>query len=129
MSNDLFLKRYGPWAVIAGASEGLGAEFARQIAARGVNVVLLARRAEKLTEVATEVRARSGVEVRIASVDLAGANVLEEVRAATADLEIGLVVYNAALSVIGPFVDRPLVTALQMIDVNCCGPVLFAHLF
>jgi short-subunit dehydrogenase len=57
-----FAERYGPWAVVAGASEGTGREFARQIAAHGVNLVLIARREGPLAELAEQIRAESGVE-------------------------------------------------------------------
>jgi len=68
-----FAERYGPWAVIAGASEGLGAAFARTVAARGVNVVLLARRQAALDDVAAEAKTL-GVEARTVACDLADAS-------------------------------------------------------
>src|SRR4051812_3024322 len=92
---------YGPWALIAGASSGLGAEFARQLAAAGLNVILVARRAEPLEELAASLRAAHGIEVRTASIDLAAPDLLERTRACAKDLEIGLLVYNAAYSCIG----------------------------
>ena len=58
-----FVERYGPWAVVAGASEGTGREFARQIAGKGLNCILIARREGPLSEVADQIRAESGVEV------------------------------------------------------------------
>ena len=73
-----FAERYGPWALVAGASEGIGADFARRIAAAGVNVVLLARRAEPLEALAAEIRGRSGVEVRTGRVDLTSPTLLED---------------------------------------------------
>jgi hypothetical protein len=66
-----FRDRYGPWALVAGASEGLGAQFATQIAARGVNLVLLARRARELALLGDAVAAEHGVEVRALALDLA----------------------------------------------------------
>jgi short-subunit dehydrogenase len=121
-----FVERYGKYALVAGASEGLGAEFARQLAARKLNLVLLARRQDVLGAFADELRAQHGVEVRTASVDLAAPDLLEKVRAATADLEIGLVVYNAALSLVGPFFSYSLADKLRIIDVNCRGPLILA---
>ncbi len=62
--------RYGPFAAVAGASEGLGAEFARQLAARGLHLILVARRAERLAAVTREIEGRYGVEVRELVADL-----------------------------------------------------------
>ncbi len=72
MSDFAFGDRYGPWALVVGASEGVGAAFARAVAERGVNVVLLARRQAVLDEVAASIRAATGAEIRALTVDLAG---------------------------------------------------------
>src|SRR5581483_1294286 len=96
-----FAEKYGPWAVVAGASEGLGAAFATELAKRGLSLVLLARRAQALDEVAGEIRKTFGVEVKTAAVDLGQPDVLDRVREATAGLDVGLLVYNAAYSEIG----------------------------
>lgn len=124
--ND-FRARYGPWALVAGASAGLGEAFARALAARGLHLVLLARRREALERLALALRAAHGVEVRVAPCDLARGDLAEEAGRFTAGLEVGLLVYNAAHSVIGPFVERPLEEHLRVVDVNCRGPVALAH--
>ncbi len=121
--------RYGPWAVVAGASEGLGAAFAAAIAARGVHLVLLARREDLLTKVADELRAAHGVEVRTVALDLAQDDLPTSIAAATDDLEIGLLVYNAALSAIGPFLATPLATHVTEIAVNVRAPLTLAYHF
>lgn len=120
---------YGPWALVAGASAGIGAEFATQIAAAGLNVILVARRAEPLEELAASLREAHGVEVRTASIDLAAPDLLERARACAEGLEVGLLVYNAAYSLIGPFLGQTLEDKLRIIDVNCRGPVVLAHEF
>ena len=127
MSTSSFSQRYGQWAVVAGASEGLGAEFALQIAQRGVNVLALARRQAALDQVATEIRARTSVEVRTAALDLGSATLEDELRACTAGLEVGLLVYNAAYSPIGNFLEVSLEDKLQMLNVNCRGPLISSH--
>lgn len=124
-----FLARFGPWAVVAGASAGLGEEYAAQLAARGLNLVLIARREEVLGALADRLSARHGVRVVPLVLDLARPDAVEVAAQATADLDVGLVVYNAALSVIGPFLERPLEGHLREIAVNCVGPVSFAHRF
>lgn len=118
-----FHERYGPWALVAGASEGLGAEFGRQLAARGLNVVLLARRAELLAELARGIAETHGVEVRHAAVDLSEAEALETIERETAGLEVGLLVYNAALSLVGAFLEKPLQSHLAELEVNCRRPL------
>ncbi len=124
-----FVERYGTCAVVAGASTGLGAAFARELAARGLDLLLLARRRDALDTLASELRAAHSIDVRVAAVDLGGPGLLAEVRAAAAGLDVGLVVYNAAHSLIGPFLSQPLEEKLRIIDVNCRGPLVFADEF
>ncbi len=126
---DSFRDQYGEWALVAGASEGLGAQFAAQIASRGVNLVLIARRATPLREVCEAISAEHGIEARPVAVDLADPNAVLEVAKATEGLEVGLLVYNAAHSRVGPFLDDPLEEHLRAVAVNCRGPLVFAHRF
>jgi short-subunit dehydrogenase len=126
---DDFVKRYGPWALIAGASEGIGAAFARALALRGVHLVLVARRSEPLEAARREIAALAPVEVRCVALDLARADAAEMLEQAVADLDVGLVVYNAALAPGGWFLDLPLETQLAAIDVNVRGPLALAHRF
>lgn len=124
-----FRAKYGPWALIAGASEGIGATFAHQVAAKGLNLILIARRAKELSEVAETCRATHGIEVHTIALDLSSANMIDIVHQQTRDLEIGLVIYNAALSLIGPFMEHSLEAHLQEIDLNCRAPLTLAHIF
>jgi short-subunit dehydrogenase len=126
---DAFAKRYGPWALIAGASEGIGEAFARELARRGLNLALVARRQEVLEQTAHAIARDTGVEVRCLQLDLG-----QEVAAATlalelADLDVGLVVYNAALAPTGRFLELSLEEQLAAIDVNVRGPLGIAHRF
>ena len=120
-----YVRRYGPWAVIAGASEGIGAAFATALAARGLNLVLVARRPQPLEALAATLPTRT---VTVAA-DLATADGLAAVAAATADLEVGLLVANAASSAIGPFVDADPADLDRVVDVNVRAPVRLARLF
>ena len=123
-----FGERYGPWALVAGASAGLGETFARLLAARGLHLVLIARRADALARLAENLRDAHGIEVRTEALDLARADLVPAVERAVAGVEVGLLVYNAAHSAIGPFLERPLDEHLRVIDVNCRGPLALAHL-
>jgi len=87
--------RYGPWAVIAGASEGLGAEFARHLAAAGINCVLIARRGQVLAQFAEELSKDYGIEAIGATIDLAEPSATERMLAAVGERQIGLFIYNA----------------------------------
>jgi short-subunit dehydrogenase len=118
-----FARRYGPWALIAGASEGIGAAFATALAARGLNLVLVARRAGPLDELA----ARLPVKCLTIAADLATLEGLDEVNAATADLEIGLVVANAALAPGGRFIEMDLAEAMRVLELNCRATVVLAR--
>ena len=125
--DESFRARYGPWALVAGGSMGMGAAYARQLAQRGFNLVLVAEAAEPLETLARSLAAEYRVETRPLVVDLGAAAMLEAVEGATRDLEIGLLVYNAAHSVVGRFLDVSLDDKLQMLNVNCRGPLILCH--
>lgn len=125
---DMFADKYGPWALVAGASDGVGAAFAEAIARRGVNVVLLARRQHVLDEVADGISRRAGVETRTLVIDLAAADAVASIRAATAGLDIGMVVYCAGADAdIMPFLDNTLAAAEHMVQRNCVVPLQLVH--
>jgi hypothetical protein len=127
--DSAFVEKYGKWALVAGASEGMGAEFARQLAARGLDVVLVARRASLLDALAAELRQAFGVQVRALPIDLSSPEAAEAIVAATSDLQLGLLVYNAALSPVGRFVDQTLEENLRALEVNVRTPTALAHHF
>jgi short-subunit dehydrogenase len=87
--------RFGPWAVVAGASEGLGAEFARHVAAAGINCLLVARRAPVLEKLADELTQTYGIDAISAAIDLAEPSATEQLLVAAGDREIGLFIFNA----------------------------------
>lgn len=123
-----FPARYGPWAVVAGASEGLGAEFATELAERGLNLVLAARRAERLEALAAHLRAAHAVQVHSLPLDLSRPEASLTVQEQTRDLEIGLLVYNAAFAAIGPFFQRSPEEHLRELDLNCRTPLELVYL-
>jgi len=103
-------KRFGPWALVTGASSGIGTEFARQIAASGINVVLVARRESLLDEVGQGLAKGFNVQYRNVVADLSHEGFLDKLAEATNDLDIGLVVSNAGTGNPGEFLklDRQL---------------------
>jgi len=124
-----FAERYGPWAVVAGASEGLGEALARGCAARALNVVLIARRVELAQEIAEDIAAKTGVRTRAFRADLAEREELHRIVRELADVDVGLLIYNAAFSVIGPFWNFDVDTHLKEVDVNVRGPLVLSHGF
>lgn len=126
--SDSMKQRYGPWALIAGGSEGIGLEFARQLAAEGINLMLLARREAPLLEAKAQLENDFEVTVRTAALDLSAGDLPERIAELTDDLEIGLLIYNAGASHgLELFHDAALHRALQMIALNCTGPAILSH--
>jgi short-subunit dehydrogenase len=123
---DEFRSSYGPWALVAGASDGTGAAFAEDLARRGVNVVLVARRQALLDELAD----RLDVETRVVVLDLSAADAGEALAAATADLEIGLVVYNAGADPSSePLLAQPIDALKRLVHRNCTTVLESCHHF
>lgn len=122
--------RYGPWAIVIGGSEAMGASFALKLAKARINVIIVARKEGPLGEVADRVRAESGMQVRTLSLDLARDNMLDRIREISDDVEVGLVVYNAgAAHRTGGFLDQTLDDALRIVRVNSIGHVSLSHHF
>ncbi len=125
-----FASQYGPWALVAGASDGLGAAFAAGLAERGINVVLLARRQSVLDRVAAEINSQHAVETRTLAVDLAEPGAASAIAAATGDLEIGFLVYCAGADPnYQPFLANPIEAAEAMVWRNCMVPMQLCHHF
>ena len=125
-----FAERYGPWAIVAGASDGVGAAFARAMAERGLNVVLLARRRGLLDEVAAGIRAETGVETLTVAVDLADEGAMTVVADATVGLDVGMLTYCAGADPnYEPFLDLSIDDALTMVRRNCVLPMQMCHHF
>ncbi len=122
-----FTARYGPWAIVAGASEGLGAAYADALAGRGLNVVLIARRAAELEARAESIRTRFQVQVKTLSLDLALPDAPSRVLDATRELPVGLLVFDAAFSPRGAFVEVPVASALKAVDLNVHTMVELTH--
>ena len=124
-----FRESYGPWALIAGASEGTGASFARQIAAEGVNCILIARREGPLAELADELRGM-GVEAVTASVDLSADDAAERLAGVAGDREVGLLIFNAGADTNGSqFVSNDLANWDALVARNVVTVMRACHRF
>jgi short-subunit dehydrogenase len=129
VGNVFQTSKYGPWAVIAGGSEGVGSEFATQLADVGINLVLIARKAGPLAE-AAERCVRAGVQVRTVAVDLTAPNAVEKVVAESGDLEVGLFIYNAGANTHSEeFLDGDLREFERVIDLNIRTPMALIQHF
>ena len=127
--ND-FIEKYGPWALIAGASEGVGASLADQLAARGMDLVLIARNGSLLGEVAARARDEHGVNTHVVVQDLTDPDVGAKVTDATDGLDIGLMIYNAGASDrTTTFLETDVDYSLKQIKLDCTGPIVLAHHF
>jgi short-subunit dehydrogenase len=122
-----FSDRYGRWALVAGGSDGLGAAFSGELARRGMSILMVARRPELLEKSAAEIRARAGVEVRTLALDLSRPDFMPVLEQATAGLEIGILVCNAAVSYTGGFLQGDPTLYNRMIDLNCRANLLLIH--
>jgi len=127
MTANIFREKYGPYALVAGAAVGLGAEYASQIAAQGLDLVLLDRDAEALRATADALQAAHAVTVHALTVDLARADLVDSIRPIVADVEIGLLVYNAALGTVAPFLELTPAHVDAMLAVNCRAPLRLVH--
>jgi short-subunit dehydrogenase len=125
-----FAQKYGGWAVIAGASEGIGASLADQLASCGLNLVLIARNGPLLEEVAAQAHEAHGVQTRIVVQDLTDPDAPAKVADATDGLEVGLLIYNAGASDrTTTFLENEIEYSLKQIKLDCIGPIALAHHF
>ena len=122
-------KKYGPWALVTGASQGIGEEFARQLAANGLNVVLVDRRKQLLDNVAKELESKYNIKAKTVLVDLSQSEAINIIAEATKEIEIGLLVNNAAMFIAGALMKTEEADQTQLIQVNIVAPLQLAHLF
>lgn len=122
-----FSRKYGPWAVVTGASSGIGEQFARLLAAEGLSVILVARRADRLEALAANLREKHGIEAEPIALDLSGNDFLAPLLKACDNKDIGLVISNAGFGLKGLHHEIPLQKLSAMLDVNCRAPLLITR--
>ena len=126
---DKINSNYGPWALVTGASSGIGQEFARQLAAAGVNVAVVARRQNRLESLVKELENDYGVQARSIVVDLTSPDFLETIEASVEDIEIGLLINNAGAGAPGGFLKQSLDERTRNVQLNVTAPMQLAHVF
>ena len=120
-------ERYGEWALVTGASAGIGEEFARALARQGIHCVLVARRREKLEALAAELQQQNGVETRVVDVDLTQSDAVDRVAAAVEDLDLAMLINNAGVGGAGRFDKVDSERLAEMVSLNCMAPVMLTH--
>jgi len=126
LESESFKSKYGKWAVVAGASEGLGKAFALALAARGLNLILIARRSSYLEKVSLEISSKYTVETKLITLDLQHTSQAVDI-IESLDQDIGLFVYNAAYAPVGNFVDLASENLTQLSAVNIHTPLMLTH--
>lgn len=121
--------KYGPWAMVTGASSGIGLELARQLAASGLHLVLVARSQDKLDSLAEDLLSRYAIETQVIIADVSQADALEQIRAKTRNKSIGLLITSAGFGTSGLFQDSDLAEEINMLRVNCEALMSLTHQF
>jgi uncharacterized protein len=121
--------QFGPWAVVTGASSGIGREFAHQLADAGINVVLVARRLAVLQDLGAALTRGYGIDYRAVGVDLSDPGMLTPIAEATNDIDVGLLVSNAGAALPGPFLDSDLQAQRAILQLNTDAHLGLSHHF
>ena len=124
-----FLASYGPWAVVTGASSGIGKALALELGKIGFDVVLVGRNKIALLELSQEIETKFFTQTKIIEADLSQLEGNEKVLQATAGITVGLLVASAGFGTSGKLLDNKLETELEMIQVNCHSPLILSHSF
>lgn len=122
-------EKYGMWAFITGASSGIGEEFARRLASEKMNLILVARRKEKLEILAAKLKEEYKIEIVTAPIDLSKKKFLEELKEYVGKKEVGVLINNAGFGSNGEFINADADEEAKMVMLNCVAPVILTHHF
>lgn len=124
-----FSQKYGPWALVTGASSGIGEAFARDLAAIGLNVILVARRTDRMESLKQDVEGKYDIQIEVATLDLSRPDFLDSLLKACEGKDIGLIISNAGFGLKGLHHEIPLDSLSTMLDVNCRAALMISHSF
>jgi short-subunit dehydrogenase len=122
-------KKYGPWALVTGASSGIGKALSTQLAGNGLNIVAVARNADNLNKLKKELEHSYNINVKTIAADLSNSKSYELINEQTKDLDIGLLIANAGTENNGLFSDNEITSEEQLIAVNVTSPMKLSHEF
>ena len=128
-SGARWVERHGPWAVVTGASDGIGRALARGCAARGLNLVLVARRKERLEDEAATLMKTFGIQCLVIVLDLGHPSASQALLDTTADLDVGLLVAAAGYGTSGAMIENAIDAEADMLSVNCGSTLVLSHGF
>ena len=124
-----YKEKYGQWALITGASSGIGKEYAINLAAKGLNIIMVARSSERLMLLEKEIASKYKVNTMTIVADLTKEEDLDHVKRETSKLEVGLLVNNAGKEDSDHFLKTQINTHLETIDLNVKAPLILTHHF
>ena len=122
-------EKYKGWALITGASSGIGEEFAKRLASKKLDLILVARRKNRLNKLAKEFKANHGIQVVVAAIDLSKQNFMDELKKKVGKREVSVLINNAGFGYNGNYVDGNTNRFEEMVNVNCLAPALLTHYF
>ncbi len=129
MPDSGFAKQYGSWALITGASAGIGRTFAEELAKKGLNLILVARRKSLLDELAQQLEQHHEISTRVIVADMSDTSEVNRVIEQSADLEIGLVIPNAGIETHELFDQQSWQQVDSLLQINMAAPTRLAHHF
>src|SRR5437762_11754297 len=121
----------GKWALITGASSGLGLEFADLLAARKVNLVLAGRRQEPMEKLASDLRRKYGIDVLVEPIDLASPGAAGRLKSSldAKSVAIDILVNNAGYGLHGDFLETSIERTVDMVQLNITALTALTYLF
>jgi short-subunit dehydrogenase len=122
-----YREKYGGWALVVGGSTTIGEQFCRQLAARGMDIIMVARQRDLLEQLARGIESKHAVQARAVTLDLTAGGSIERLLAETAELEIGFLVVNANLHKINAFDDMDSELKHAMLQMNALNPAMLCH--
>ena len=129
MSDTDFFAQYGPTALVTGASSGIGKSYAKLLAAKGLNLLLVARRRDQLQQLKTELESAHSISVTLCDVDLAQCSSVMTIVDAAKDMDVGLLVNNAGFGLKGAHHQLSKQALADMLNVNCFAPMQLSQQF